>query len=53
MEDNSEREEDLFEAFKQVAGSALAIYIPVVGPALAGYNAYKQSVFNRNVKKMR
>ena len=33
------------------SSSLVASPIPVVGQAVAGYDSYKQSVFERNVKK--
>lgn len=50
--DLTDREKDLLETLKEVFGSALSLYVPFIGPALAGYNKYKESIFKRNVEKM-
>jgi hypothetical protein len=50
--DLTDRKRNLFEALKEIAKSTLTYYIPVIGPAIDGYNAYKESVFKRQVDKM-
>jgi hypothetical protein len=46
----TDREKDLSEALSGTAKSALSL-IPVLGQAIAGWDAYKRSSFDRNVKK--
>jgi len=47
----TEREEDLFAGLSATAKSAFSIF-PVIGQAISGYNAYKRSAFDRNVRKV-
>ncbi len=51
MRKHTERENDLLEAAKGTTKSALSL-IPVLGQVIAGYDAYKQSSFDRNVKAL-
>ncbi len=47
----NERETDLFQVLVGVSKSA-ASQLPLVGQAIAGYDAYKQSIFERNLEKV-
>lgn len=44
----TEREKDLWEALTGTAKSALSLF-PVIGQAIAGYDSYKKSNFERNL----
>jgi len=46
----NERETDLYQALIGVSKSAASIF-PVLGQAIAGYDSYKRSVFERNLEK--
>jgi len=48
MRELTNREKDLSEALSGTAKSALSL-IPVLGQAIAGWDAYKRSAFDRNV----
>lgn len=45
----TDREKDLSEALSGTAKSALSV-VPVLGQAIAGWDAYKKSSFDRNIK---
>jgi len=47
----TEREEDLLSGFSATAKSALSI-VPGLGQAISGWDAYKRSAFDRNVRKV-
>jgi len=47
----NDRENDLFQALIATTKSAVSV-IPGLGQAIAGWDAYHQSQFNRNVKKI-
>jgi hypothetical protein len=47
----TDREKDGMEALSGVMKSALSL-IPALGQAIAGYDAYKQSMFKRHVEKI-
>lgn len=47
----TDREKDLSEALLETAKSALSI-VPGLGQAIAGWDAYKKSSFDRNLKKV-
>ena len=47
----NDRENDLFQALIATTKSAVSV-IPGLGQAIAGWDAYHQSRFNRNVKKI-
>ena len=49
--DLTNREEDLLEALSGTTKSALSL-IPVLGQAIAGWEAYRRSSFDRNVSKL-
>lgn len=51
MRELTEREEDLIGALKGTTKSALSL-IPVIGQAIAGWDGYRQSSFERNVNKL-
>lgn len=46
----TDREKDLSKALSGTAKSALISLIPVLGQAIAGWDAYKKSSFDRNLK---
>jgi hypothetical protein len=45
----TDREKNLSEALSGTAKSALSL-VPVLGQAIAGWDAYKKSSFDRNIK---
>jgi len=46
----NERESDLFQALIGTSKSAASLF-PVLGQAIAGYDSYKRSIFERNLEK--
>ena len=46
----TDREQDLLKALSSTAKSAISL-VPGLGQAIAGYDAYKRSAFDRNVQK--
>lgn len=51
MRESTDREKDLFEGLSGTSKSALSL-IPILGQAIAGWDAYKKSAFDRNVTRL-